>query len=86
MVPRFLISIEGNISVLPLVMRVVRRSCYEKLYFESYSLSLFLVIQVRISLTCIIAQSNPRRLLPIWREKLRSHYHVTMTSDNDFCV
>ena len=31
-------------------------------------------------------QSNPRRLLPIWREKLRGHYHVTMTYDNDFCV
>ena len=25
-------------------------------------------------------------LLPIWREKLLGHYHVTMTSDNDFCV
>ena len=37
-------------------------------------------------ITCVIAQSNPRRLLPIWREKLRGHYHVTMTSDNDFCV
>ena len=33
-----------------------------------------------------VACSNPRRLLPIWREKLRGHYHVTMTSDNDFCV
>ena len=31
-------------------------------------------------------RSNPRRLLPIWREKLRGHYHVTMTFDNDFCV
>ena len=37
-------------------------------------------------ITCIIARSNPRRLLPIWREKLRCHYYVTMTSDNDFCV
>ena len=37
-------------------------------------------------ITCVIARSNPRRLLPIWREKLRGHYHVTMTSDNDFCV
>ena len=37
-------------------------------------------------ITCVIARSNPRRLLPIWREKLRGHYHVTVTSDNDFCV
>ena len=37
-------------------------------------------------ITCVKAQSNPHRLLPIWREKLRGHYHVTMTSDNDFCV
>ena len=37
-------------------------------------------------ITCVIARSNPRRLFPIWREKLRGHYHVTMTSDNDFCV
>ena len=37
-------------------------------------------------ITCVIARSNPRRLLPIWREKLRGHYHVTMTFDNDFCV
>ena len=37
-------------------------------------------------ITCVIVQSNPRRLLPIWREKLRGYYHVTMTSDNDFCV
>ena len=37
-------------------------------------------------ITCVIVRSNPRRLLPIWREKLRGHYHVTMTFDNDFCV
>ena len=37
-------------------------------------------------ITRVIVRSNPRRLLPIWREKLRSHYHVTMTFDNDFCV
>ena len=37
-------------------------------------------------ITCVIARSNPRRLLAIWREKLRGHYHVIMTSDNDFCV
>ena len=37
-------------------------------------------------ITCVIAPSNPLRLLPTWREKLRGHYHVTMTSDNDFCV
>ena len=37
-------------------------------------------------ITCVIARSNSHRLLPIWREKLRGHYHVTMTSDNDFCV
>ena len=37
-------------------------------------------------ITCVIARSNPRRLLPIWREKLRCHYHGTMTSDNDFCM
>ena len=37
-------------------------------------------------ITCVIARSNPRRLLPIWREKLHGHYHITMTSDNDFCV
>ena len=37
-------------------------------------------------ITCVIAQSKPRRLFPIWREKLHGHYHVTMTSDNDFCV
>ena len=37
-------------------------------------------------ITCVIAWSNPHRLLPIWREKLRGHYHVTMTCDNDFCV
>ena len=37
-------------------------------------------------ITCVIARSNPRRLLPFWREKLRGHYHVTMTFDNDFCV
>ena len=37
-------------------------------------------------ITCVIARSNPRRLLPIWRQKLRGHYHVTMTCDNDFCV
>ena len=37
-------------------------------------------------ITCVKAWSNPRRLLPIWRKKLRGHYHVTMTSDNDFCV
>ena len=34
-----------------------------------------------VLITCVIARSNPRRLLPIWREKLRGHYHVTMTSD-----
>ena len=37
-------------------------------------------------ITCIIAQFNPHRLLPIWRENLCGHYHITMTSDNDFCV
>ena len=34
-------------------------------------------------ITCVIARSNPRRLLPIWREKLCGHYHVTMTSACD---
>ena len=37
-------------------------------------------------ITCVIVRSNPRRLLPIWLKKLRGHYHVTMTFDNDFCV
>ena len=32
-------------------------------------------------ITCVIAWSNPRKLLPIWREKLRCH--ITMTSHND---
>ena len=44
------------------------------------------IAQYQSLITCVIARSNPRRLLPIWREKLRGHYHVTMTSDNDFCV
>ena len=39
-----------------------------------------------ILIACVIALSNPRWLLPIWPEKLRGHYHVTMTSDNEFCV
>ena len=36
-----------------------------------------------IVLTCVIAQSNPGRLLSFHTNGSTVHYHITMTSDND---
>ena len=56
------------------------------LYQQRHEWQLVILHIYLFLITCVIARSNPRTLLPTWREKLRGHYHVTMTCDNDFCV
>ena len=50
------------------------RALFHKMFFEIFFLHIYLQF-----ITCVIARSNPRRLLPIWCELLRGHYKSTMT-------
>ena len=47
--------------------------------FEIFESALYMKSVSMPLITCVIVQSNPRRLLQIWRKKLHGHYHVTMT-------